>query len=434
MADESKFQSELYIKALGKIEKLADPGSFSQIAAYVESDNVLAGFATVDTRPCYIYCQYGPVTTGHAVKIKRIYKMAVSMGVPVVAVLDSGGLNVEDGIEVLASYGEIFTTMADASGVIPQISLIYGKCMGANAIISGLSDFSFGLKDTKLFVQSPGTAEDIKSVGIDSFMSSSYHFNESGQLHFLYDNDEALSSGFKLFWGFIPSNNLEEAPILVGNDVESNMSPLSADMSAGEMIGALCDNGEFIEISAGYGSEVAAFFARFDGCTVLSLVSRGDISKAGIDKLIKLVAFSNAFNIPVVTLTNAKGFKTEVNDQKNAVSQIAALSYVFSNATVPKINIVVGDAVGLAGLVFNSKFIGADLVYAWPSAKLSLFTKEAAKVLGAPETEADYALKKGYVDEVIEPGDTRKYISRAIENLSTKRVSKHPKKHGSICF
>ena len=434
MADGAKFQSDPYIKALEKVEKITDPGSFSQIGAYVESDHVLAGFATIDTRPCCIYCQYGSVTPAHAEKILRVYKMAVSMGAPVISILDSEGMDVEAGIEVLASYGDIFTAMSDASGVIPQISLIYGKSMGANAVLGGLSDFTFALKDTKFFIQSPNTAEDVKDVGPDRFMSSAYHFNESGQLHFLYDSEDALSSGFKQLWGFIPSNNLEEAPILVGGDTERDREVPSADMSVEDMVKTLCDNGEFVEISAGFGSEIAVFFARFDGCTALTCVSRGHISKASIDKLVRLAAFSNAFNIPIVTLTNTKGFKTSVNDQKNAVSAIAALSYVFSNATAPKINIITGDAIGLAGLVFNSKFIGADLVYAWPAANLALFTKESAKVLGVPDTNTDYALKKGYVDEVIEPADTAKYICRAIEHLSTKRVSKHPKKHGSICF
>jgi len=434
MADGAKFQSELYIKALEKIEKLTDPSSFSQVGAYVECDNVLAGFATVDTRPCYIYCQYGPVTPAHGEKILRIYKMAVSMGSPVISILDCEGINIDAGMEVLAAYGDIFTTMADASGVIPQISLIYGKCMGANAVISGLSDFSFGLKDTQLFIQSPNTAEDIKSIGVDKFMDSAYHFNESGQLNFLYDNETTLNSGFKQLWGFLPSNNLEEAPMLLGNDMESDTALISAGMNPDEIVKALSDNGDCIQLCAGYGTEVTAFFARFEGCTALCLVSSGNIGKAGIDKIVKLAAFSNAFNIPIVTLTNAKGFGMSVADQTNAVSGVAALSYVFSNASVPKVNIIIGDSIGLAGLVLNSKFIGADLVYAWPTANMALFTKEAAKVLGASETNTNAALEKGYVDEIIEPSDTKKYISRAIENLSTKRVSKHPKKHGSICF
>lgn len=434
MTDGTKFQREEYKKALGKIEKLTDPGSFSQIGAYVDDDNVLAGFATIDTRPLYIYCQYGPVTKGHAEKISRVYAMAVSMGAPVISILDSTGINIESGMDVLASYGEIFNTMSNASGVIPQFSLIYGKCMGANAIISGLSDFSFGLKDSQLFVQSPNTTEDIKSVGMDKFMSSSYHFNESGQLHFLYDNEEAMNGGFKQFLSFIPSNNLEEAPIIVGNDMPLDTESLSVDMPAAELISALCDNSEYIEVSAGYGSEIAAFFARFDGFTALCAVSCGEISKNSMKKLTKLLAFSNAFNIPIVTFTNIKGFKTGVAEQKNDILAIAGLSYVFSNATVPKINIIINDAIGLSGLAFNSKFIGADLVYAWPNANLALFTKEAAKVLGAPDIGTDCALKKGYVDEIVEPKDTRKYITRAIDHLSTKRVSKHPKKHGSICF
>jgi len=434
MLDNPKFQCENYTNALGRIEKLVDSQSFSQIGAYIASDNVVAGFASIDTRPCYIYSQYGPVTLNHASKIARIYKMAIAMGAPVISILDSEGIHIESGLDVLAAYGEIFATMSEASGVIPQFSLIYGKCMGANAVISGLSDFSFGLKDSKLFIQSPNTAEDIKSVGVDEFMSSSYHFKESGQLHFLFDNSEDLNVGFREFFSFMPSNNLEEAPVLVGNDVPSDEIPISANMSAAQIVGAICDNGEFVEISASYGAEVAAFFTRFDGYTALCAVNNGDISKASIAKLVKLIAFCDAFNIPIVTLANAKAFKTDVEQQKNAISDIASLSYVFTNSTVPKINIVTGDAIGLAGLVFNSKFIGADVVYAWPEANLSLFSSQAKKVLNAPDIGTEQALLKGYVDEVIEPSLTRKYVIRAIDNLSTKRISRHPKKHGSFCF
>lgn len=434
MADNTKFRCENYIKALGRVEKLVDAQSFSQIGAYVTDDNVVAGFATIDTRPCYIYCQYGPVTLSHAEKVSRIYKMAVAMGAPVISILDSEGIHMESGMEVLAAYGEIFTTMSDASGVIPQFSLIHGKCMGANALISGLSDFSFGLKDSKLFIQSPNTAEDVKSVGVDEFMSSSYHFNESGQLHFCFDSDEALNAGFKQFFGFMPSNNLEEVPMLIGSDMPQSDVSISSDMDAAKIVEAICDNGEFVEVSSGFGTEIAAFFARFDGYTAFCALNHGEISKAAISKFVKLTAFCNAFNIPIITLTNAKGFKTDVAEQKNAISEIASLGYALSNATVPKINIVIGNAVGLAGLVFNSKFIGADMVYAWPQANIALFSDEAKKVLGAPDIGTEQALEKGYVDETIEPQDTRKYIIRAIENLSAKRVSKHPKKHGSICF
>jgi len=434
MVDNTKFQCEDYLNALGRIEKLVDSQSFLQIDAYVEGDNVVAGFATVDTRPCYIYSQYGPVTLAHATKVSRLYKMAISMGAPIIAILDSEGIHVESGMDVLAAYGEIFNIMSDASGVIPQFSLIHGKCMGANAVISGLSDFSFGIKGAKLFIQSPNTAHDIKSVGIDAFMSTAYHFEESGEFNFLFDNSDELNAGFKQFFSFMPSNNLEEVPILVGNDLPDDEVHISLSMSAAELVEAICDNGEFIEVNAGYGKEVATFFARFDGYSALCVVNQDDISKAAIAKLSKLVAFCNAFNMPIVTLANTKGFGSSVSDQKNSISEIAALSYIFSNSTVPKVNIIAGDAVGLAGIVFNSKFIGADMVYAWPSANLALFSKDAKKVLNAPDIGTEQALQKGYVDEVVEPALTRKYIIRALENLSSKRVSKHPKKHGSVCF
>jgi len=434
MADKIKLQCESYIKALGRIETLVDPQSFSQVCTYMADDNVVAGFASIDARPCYIYSQYGPVTPTHADKVSRIYKMAISMGAPVIAILESDGIYMESGLEVLVAYGEIFSTMSDASGVIPQFSLIYGKCMGTNALISGLSDFSFALKDSKLFVQSPNTAEDVKSVGTDEFLSASYHFNESGQLNFLFENEDSLGSGFKHFLSFVPQNNLEETPIIVGSGAPPDDALPSSDMDALELIKTLCDNGEYVEVGAGYGTEIAAFFARFDGYTALSVVNSGDISKASIAKLVRLIAFCDAFNIPIITFTNARGFKTGTKEQMNAISEIASLSYAFSSSTVPKVNVITGDAIGLAGLVFNSRFIGADLVYAWPNANLALLSSEAQKVLGAPDIGTEQALGKGYIDEIIEPQNTRKCIVCAIESLSTKRVSKHPKKHGSMCF
>ena len=432
-ADDKKFQSAEYKKALGRIEKLTDPQSFSQIGAYVECDNVVAGFATIDTRPYYIYCQYGPVNLNHAGKLSRIYKMAVSMGTPVISILDSEGMNMESGMEILAAYGEIFNTMSDASGVIPQYAVVYGKCMGANAVISGLCDFSFGVKETQLFIQSPNTAEDIKNVGVDKFMSASYHYNETSELNFLYENEEVLNAGFRTFLSFMPSNNLEEVPIQIGSNAEAEAN-LALGMDSVNLIKAISDNGEYIEISKEYGRSIKVCFARFEGFCAAVVAGNDNLCKKGLNKLAKVVAFCDAFNIPVVTLTNVSGFKTNVDNQKNAIADVAALTYVFTNATVPKINIVVGDAIGLAGMAFNSKFIGADLVYAWDGANISLFTEDAAKVLGVSANNFEESLSKGYVDEVIDPSETRKSIVVAIENLSTKRVFKHPKKHGSICF
>ena len=432
-ADDKKFQSAEYKKALGRIEKLTDPQSFSQIGAYVEGDNIVAGFATIDTRPYYVYCQYGPVNLNHAGKLSRIYKMAVSMGTPVISILDSEGMNVESGMEILAAYGEIFNTMSDASGVIPQYAVVYGKCMGANAVISGLCDFSFGVKETQLFIQSPNTAEDIKSVGVDKFMSASYHYSETSELNFLYENEENLNAGFKSFLSFMPSNNLEEAPIQIGNNADAE-AKLALGMDSASIIKAISDNGEYVEISGEYGKGVLACFARFEGFCAAVIAGDGNLCKKGIKKLAKVVAFCDAFNIPVITLTNVTGFKTNVANQKNAIKNVAKMTYVFTNTTVPKVNIVVGDAIGLAGMAFNSKFIGADLVYAWDGANISLFSEEAAKVLGVSAGNFEESLSKGYVDEVINPSATRKSIVNAIENLSTKRVFKHPKKHGSICF
>ncbi|MDL2248531.1 hypothetical protein LJB89_02425 [Tyzzerella sp. OttesenSCG-928-J15] len=433
-ADDIKFQSEGYKNALGKIEKLVDSQSFSQIGAYVEGDNLVGGFATIDTRPYYIYCQYGPVNLNHAGKLSRIYKMAISMGAPVISILDSEGINVETGMDVLAAYGKIFETMSDASGVIPQYSLIYGKCMGTNAVISGLSDFSFGLKDSSLFIQSPNTAEDIKTVGLNKFLTATYNFEESGQLSFIYDDEDSLNAGFKEFLGFMPSNNLEETPILLCNEESEAPVSISAGMEVSEMVKAISDNSEFVEVYAGFAKAVKTYFARFDGFCAAVIANDGNLSHCAMDKLAKVIAFCDAFNIPVVTLTNVSGFETKVSSQKTAVSDVAALCYTFTNATVPKINIIVKDAIGLAGLAFNSKFIGADLVYSWPNANIALFTEEAAKVLGVSSEGFDKALAGGYVDEVIDPEETRKNIIYAIENLSTKRVFKHPKKHGSICF
>ena len=432
-ADDKKFQSAEYKNALGRIEKLIDPQSFSQIGAYIEGDNVVAGFVTIDTRPYYVYCQYGPVNLNHAGKLSRIYKMAVSMGTPVISILDSEGMNMESGMEILAAYGEIFNIMSDANGVIPQYAVVYGKCMGANAIISGLCDFSFGVKDTKLFVQSPNTAEDIKSVGVDKFLSASYHHSETSELSFLYENEESLNIGFKSFLSFMPSNNLEEAPIQIGNNADAEAN-LAIGMDKKELIKAISDNGEFIEVSSEYGRSVVTCFARFEGFCAAVVAGNGNLCKKGINKLAKIVAFCDAFNIPVVTLTNVTGFKTNVDNQKTAIKDVAALTYVFTNATVPKVNVVIGDAIGLAGMAFNSKFIGADLVYAWDGVNISLFNSDAAKVLGVSANNFEEALAKGYVDEVINPSETRKNIVVAIENLSTKRVFKHPKKHGSICF
>ncbi|MDR2899033.1 MAG: hypothetical protein LBU94_01820 [Clostridiales bacterium] len=434
------FENDGYKKAVARVETLVDSGSFSQLEAYVKDSGVVTGFALVDNRVCYVYSQFGPVNRAHASKIANVYNMAQAAGAPVIGLLDSNGMDISEGMDTLNAYGKIFKVMSDANGVIPQYSVVLGSCMGVAAVIAGLSDFTFAVKDTELFVQSPNTVSGVNPTDLGKLFKAHYHAENTGAVNMVFDDEKACLLGVKKFLSFMPLNNLEDTPVLLSNDESADVSYLESADSGKEVdvykvIKAIADNGEYIEISGKWGKDIAVVFARVDGFSVAFLANNGPLSNAGIKKLIKTVTFCDAFNLPIVTLSNISAFDSDLVNQKDIILSASSLAYVFANSTVPKVNIILKNANGAAYMLFNSKFIGADLVYAWPNSNANLFEDEAAKaILHQDLPRLDSALQSGYIDMVIAPLETRKIIVTAIENLLTKRVFKHPKKHGSMCF
>ncbi len=237
---------------------------------------------------------------------------------------------------------------------------------------------------------------------------------------------------------YLPGNNLEDTPIIVGNDdafrQDNELNAISPD-DIYKIIETISDNRDFLEIKKGYAKEIITGFSRFDGFSTGIIANNGPLSSAAIKKAVKFISFCDAFNIPIVTLTNVTAYGESFSDELSVISDSASLIYAFSNSSVPKINIIVNNGAGSPYMVMNSKYSGADILYAWENSNISLFDPASAEKVfsDSPNLLAD-ALKKGFIDDIIEPSETRRKIIAAVEILFTKRVFKHPKKHGSIVF
>lgn len=464
-------------KARERINLLLDPGSFVEVGAFVKhrstdfnmvqkdapADGVVTGHGTINGRLVYVYSQDGSVLGGsvgemHAKKIANVYDMAMKMGAPVIHLLDSAGLRLQEATDGLQGYGEIFLQQTIASGVIPQISIVLGDCAGGASIIPGLTDFTFMVKDgAKLFVNSPNTMD--KSANFDSIGSASIHSEKTGIVDIVAENEEECFAHVRLLVDMLPLNNVEDAPIY---ELSDDLNRTSENLNLGEqdlltIIGELADNGQFLETKKSYGVAITTGFVRLYGSTV-GIVGNKE-SHMDVDSCEKAASFINicdAFNIPVVSLTNVEGYVGSVEEEQKGLSKaIAKLTYAFANATVPKINVIVGTAYGSAYVAMNSKHIGADMVYAWPNASISVMNSDSAvRIMYADEIKASKAAdevikdkvnefnevqaspyaaaSRGYIDDIIEPANTRKHLLVALEMLISKRDQRPAKKHGTL--
>jgi len=421
-----------------RVQRLMDPGSFAEIGVYATDSGVTTGYGTVEGRLVYAYSQSGPVNLAHAKKIRHTYQMALKTGAPVVGILDSRGIRVDEGAEVLEAYGSIFSVQSEANGVVPQISVIMGECMGLSAFIVGLSDFVIMLeKDVKLFLESPATYRDGKFF--DREPNGHYHTTETGLAHASYYNEEACLNGVRGLLRYLPSNLLEDAPpVDWGDDLNREAAGLNA-MAESEpnmpgIIATIVDSGDFFELQKIHGPAAIVGFGRFGGYTAGIVANNGKLEPLSMRKILRFVNFCDAFGLPIVTLTDNAGYDNGIRDDKRLLEDGAALIYAFCNATVPKVNVIVRDALGSAYLMMNSKFLGADIVYAWPTARVAVMDPAAAqKNLGLPLSDSPVAsAEKGIIDDIIYPSATRKRIVAALEMLSSKRTPRHPRKHGSL--
>lgn len=469
------------LSARDRITTLLDENSFVEIGAFIKSrstsfnmdkldtpaDGLVSGYGTINGNPIYVYSQDATVLGGaigemHAKKIIRVYKDAVKMGVPVVGILDTVGIRLQESIDALEGYGGIFLEMTQASGVIPQIAVVCGDCAGGAAFIAGLSDFVFmSSKTARMFLNSPNTLED-KAATFDQIATAKVHFEESGLANFVADQEEDVISEVRNLVTYLPRNNSEDVPFYnVTDDINRMDASLNSfDFESQEVksiVASIVDDGEYLEINSKYGTDALTAFGRMNGGTVgviANVTSAADYH--AVKKMSKFVNLCDSFNIPLVTLTQTTHFTSTLATEKlGMIKECSKLVHAFAQATVPKVNVILNEAFGSSYVAMNSKHIGADYVYAWPTAQISTLKAESAvkimydeaiknaeiasEVIAEKTAEYEalnssaYAVAaRGYIDDIIEPAATRKRILAALELLATKQEDQLYKKHPTV--
>ena len=470
--------------ARSRIEALLDPNSFVEIGGLVSaratdfnlkqidtpSDGVITGYGVINDNLVYVYSQDASVLGGtvgemHAKKIARVYDMAMKMGAPVIGLIDSAGLRLQEATDALNGFGDIYLKEAMASGVIPQITAIFGNCGGGLAILPAMSDFTFmESKNAHLFVNSPNALEGNSKEKCDT-SDAKFQSEESGIADFVGDEDTIIGQIRELV-SFLPANNEEEAEEVATND---SLNRACGNIEAGYKDAALAfadiaDDNAFLEVKAGYGKQMVVGFIKLDGLTIGCVGNRSVIYDAegkeaekfdealtvnGCVKAAEFINFCDAFSIPVLSLTNVKGYCACKCAEKRIARAVSKLTYAFANASVPKVNVILKEAYGSAYVSMNSKAIGCDVTFAWEDAQIgTMDAKIAAKIMYDGESadviqgkakeyaelqnSAMSAAKRGYVDYIIAPADTRKYVIGAFEMLYSKREDRPAKKHGTV--
>ena len=472
-------------KASQRIAALLDDNSFVEIGGLVTaratdfnlkpnetpSDGCITGYGVINGNLVYVYSQDASVLNGtigemHAKKITNLYDLAMKTGAPVIGLIESAGLRLQEATDALAAFGEIYLKQTMASGVIPQITAVFGTCGGGLGLFPTMTDFTFmEEKNAKLFVNAPNALDGNVITKCDS-SSAKFQAEESGIVDVVADEATILEKVRELV-SFLPANNEDDASFLEDctddlNRVNPEIAGCVGDTSVALSI--LADDNNFFEVKAGYAKNMVTGFLRLDGVTVGAVANRSEIcdeegkvaekldavlTAEGCEKAAEFVNFCDAFGIPVLTLTNVKGYEATLASEKAIAKAAAKLTYAFANATVPKVNVVIGKALGTAYVVMNSKAIGADITMAWPDAQIGAMDgKLAAKIMydgqGADvinEKAAEYealtlnvtsAAKRGYVDQIVNAADTRKYVIGAFEMLFTKNEDRPAKKHGTV--
>lgn len=471
-------------KASQRITALLDDNSFVEIGGLVTaratdfnmkpdetpSDGCVTGYGVIGGKPVYVYSQDASVMNGtigemHARKIANIYDLAMKTGAPVIGLIDSAGLRLQEATDALNAFGAIYMKQTLASGVVPQITAILGSCGGGLALFPTMTDFTFmEEKNAKLFVNAPNALDGNVVTKCDS-ASAVFQSEESGIVDVVADEATVIAKIRDLI-AFLPSNNNEGSDIVECTDdlnrVNAELASCVGDTSVA--LAVIADDNDFFEVKKNYGKEMVVGFLKLDGVTVGAVANRSEIcdeegkvaekldavlSREGCEKAADFVNFCDAFDIPVLTLTNVKGYKATMCSEKGIAKAAAKLTYAFANATVPKVNVIIGKALGTAATVMNSKALGADITYAWPNAEIgAMDSKLAAKIMydgqGADvinEKAAAYealqlsavsAARRGYVDRIVEAADTRKYVIGAFEMLFTKSEDRPVKKHGTV--
>lgn len=471
------------LSAKDRIAALVDENSFVEIGANitrrstdfnmqeksVPADGVVTGYGLIQNNPVYIYSQDASAMNGtigemHAGKIAHVYELAMKTGVPVIGLIDCAGMRLQESTDALAGFGKIYRMKAKASGIVPQISAIFGNCGGGVAILAAMSDFTFmEQKEAKLFVNSPNTLEDNYTAKLDTAAAD---FQKGASVvDFVAEGETELLSSVRELITVLPANNNDTAfSDECMDDLNREVADFAAEIADPAVaLADLGDNNFFMEVKKDYAKEMVTGFLCFDGITVGAVANRtaafdeegkttasyeARLTTAGCEKAASFVKTCDAFNIPVLTLTNVEGFATSVEEEKTIATAAAKLTAAFAEADVPKVNLITGNAYGSAYIAMNSKHIGADMVFALPDANIGMMDAEvAARIMYSDDEGADLAEKaaefakqsgteaaaaRGYVDSVIEPVSARKQLLYAFEMLFSKSEYPIGKKHGTI--
>ncbi|WP_165070929.1 acyl-CoA carboxylase subunit beta [Paludisphaera rhizosphaerae] len=478
------------LTARERVKSLVDDGSFEEIGLFarhrqtefgmagkeVPADGVVTGAASIDGRLVHLASQDFSVLGGsagevHSLKVAEVMEMSLHTGSPFVFINDSGGARVQEGINSLSGYGKVFFTNVSLSGAVPQISLICGPCAGGAAYSPALTDFIIMTRKAQMFITGPQVIKQVTGEQItgDALGGADAHMANSGVVHFVAENDEEALYLCRRLLSFLPSNNLEDPPrIEAQNNVDPNpelnkivpVEPKQA-YDVRRVITAIVDQGDFLEVQDGYAMNLVVGFARILGRPVGIVANQPQVMSGALDinasdKGARFIRFCNAFNIPLITFVDVPGFLPGVQQEYGGIIRHGAkMLFAYSATTVPKIQVILRKSFGGAHLAMCSKDLGADRVFAWPTAEVAVMGAEGAVEIvfrkemdQAPDKAAKraeliqqykdafstpyVAAGRRLVDDIIEPADTRKHLAQALEYLSTKREQRPPKKHGLI--
>ena len=473
-----------------RVEYLLDDGSFQELDMLARhragealperpyTDGIITGFGTIDGRRVCVFSQDFTVFGGalgevFAEKVHKVMDLASSLGVPVIGINDGAGARIQEGVVSLAMYGGIFYRNVLASGVVPQISVIMGPCAGGAVYSPALTDFVFMVRETSyMFITGPDvvksvTGEDVTQEQLGGAMT---HASKSGVAQFVAADDRACLDDVRYLLGYLPANNLEEPPSVQPTDDPARQTPELVDLMPAtsnqaydmkKVIAVVVDDGEFYEYASHWALNIVCGYARLNG-HVIGIVGNQPQNLAGVldiessEKAARFVRTCDAFNIPLVTFVDVPGFLPGVDQEYGGIIRHGAkLLYAYCEATVPRIQVVTRKAYGGAYVVMNSKSIGADLAFAWPSAEFAVMGASGAveilyrrdlqlsddPVARKAELVEEYterfvnpwgAAERGYVDDVIDPADTRAVLVRSLEMLRSKREELPKRKHGNV--
>ncbi len=481
------------LTAQERLDLLFDADTFEEIDTFVTPDNqglefgkveesfgdgVITGHGKINGRLIFAYAQDFTIMGGslgivHARKIAKIQEMALKMGAPIIALIDSGGARIQEGIASLTGYASIFQNIIQSSGIIPQIAVIMGPAAGGAVYSPALMDFVFMVNYTSfMFVTGPNVVKEVlnEDVTLEELGGAEVHAKKSGVAHFIYDDEENTIIGLKKFLSYLPSNNVENPPVVEEEvdmqDINDKLLEIVPDdpnkaYDVIEVIENIFDRNSFFEVAELYAPNLVVGFARLNGITTGIVANQPKVLAGVLDidssvKGARFIRFCDSFNIPILTLEDVPGFLPGIDQEHDGIIRNGAkLLYAYSEATVPKITVILRKSYGGAYIVMNSKNLGGDFNFAWPTAEIAvmgpdaavtiLFRRELEKSDDPVKLKADLvkqyrdkvanpyiADEKGFIDEVIDPAITRKKLISAFTALSNKWVQVPSRKHGNI--